>query len=179
MRIISAKLLAALASYAGASVARAAMVEFEDDRGVTHTWDKSKKANVGVRAGVGGLSLHQLGMQKDQLKAYWGLWGIRGSDFNPEDPGAGSMYPDADPTEDEADFFSEAVNMSPGCWQNPRGCFRWDAEFDDDVRIMANTTQVDFILFIDTNEGSSRLMRLVIGGLVSILYLTFLAVAHP
>lgn len=152
------KLLAALALCGGVSDSRAAT--FEDDRGHEHTWDSDKKARVCLRAGVGGLSLHQLGMQADQLVCYWGLWGIRGSDFDPEDPSKGSIYPEADPTADEADFFEGAINMSPGCWKNPRGCFRWDYELMSNVTGLVESDQVDFILFIDNgNDGHMKEME--------------------
>ena len=52
----------------------------------------------------------------------------------------------------------------------------WYWEIVDTMRKLSLTC---FILFIDTNQGSSRLMRLVIGGLVSTLYLTFLTIAQP
>jgi len=148
------KLLAALALSASASISRAEIVTFEDDRFVTHTWDNSKKAKICTRAGVGGLSLHQLGMQSDQLYCYYGLWGIRGSDFDPENPDVGSIYPEADPTPDEATFFKDAINLSPGCWKNPRGCFRWDEGLDDEIRNMVNTSQIDFIVTIDNGNDA-------------------------
>ena len=53
-------------------------------------------------------------MQAEQLVCYWGLWGIRGSDFDPENPAAGSIYPEADPTAEEAGFFEGAINMRYG-----------------------------------------------------------------
>lgn len=127
-------------------------VTFVDDRGVEHTWDNSNKAKVGVRAGVGAVSLYHMGMRADQLVATWGLWGVRGSDFDPEDPAAGSLYPEADPSEEEAAFLASAKNLSPSCWKNPRGCFRWDNITD----VLNMRNEIDFILLID-NASSGHL----------------------
>lgn len=157
LRPALSQFLAALTLCTSVSDTRAVVTSFEDDRGYTHTWDSAKKARVCTRAGVGGLSLHQLGMQAEQLVCYWGLWGIRGSDFDPENPAAGSIYPEADPTAEEAGFFEGAINMSPGCWKNPRGCFRWDYELMSNVTDLLETDRVDFILTID--NGNDPHMR--------------------
>lgn len=127
---------------------------FMDDRGKEHTWDNSRKAKVGVRAGVGAVSLYHMGMRSDQLAATWGLWGVRGSDFDPNDPTAGSMYPEADPSPEEAAFLSSARNLSPSCWTNPRGCFRWDNITD----VLEMREEIDFLLLID-NASSGHLDR--------------------
>jgi len=128
----------------------AEILTFEDDRGATFTRDSSMgKSRVGVRAGVGGVSLFHMGMTADQLTATWGLWGIRGSDFDPENPQAGSMYPDVDPGVEEAAFLASAENLSPSCWKNPRGCFR----FDNVTDVIALKDEIDYLLLID-NGGS-------------------------
>lgn len=118
---------------------------FRDDRGVTHTWDNTVKAKVAVRAGIGGVSLFHMGMKSDQLIATWGLWGIRGSDFDPENPSAGSIFPVVDPGPEEAAFLASAVNLSPSCYKNPRGCFQMDNVTD----LVALRDQIDFVLFVD------------------------------
>jgi len=148
------ELLATLALCLSVSITRAAEVTFEDDRGVIFKRDNAKKAKICVRAGVGGLSLAQLGMKSEQLVCYWGLWGIRGSDFDPENPAGGSIYPEADPTIEEAALFEGAINFSPSCWKNPRGCFRWDEENTTDIINLVESGEVDFILTIDNGNDS-------------------------
>jgi len=118
---------------------------FLDDRGVTHTFTGSPK--IGVRAGIGGRSLYHMGLPEEQLAAIWGLWAIRGSDFDPENPEAGSIYGDQDPGIDETNFLSTARNLSPSCWKNPRGCFRWDSL--DDLVEMHQNGELDYIILID------------------------------
>ena len=126
---------------------------FLDDRGVTHTWDSTQKAKVGVRAGVGGVSLYHMGMREDQLVVTWGLWGIRGSDFDPTDETTygNSIFPDADPGPEEAKFLASAANLSPSCYTNPRGCFRWDNVTD--VITLYESGDLDFVLLIDNASG--------------------------
>jgi len=142
--------LSALLSFSIAVSVRAEILTFEDDRGKTFTRETSEgKARVGVRAGVGGVSLFHMGMTADQLTASWGLWGIRGSDYDPEDPQKGSMYPDADPGVEETAFLASSVNLSLSCWKNPRGCFR----FDNVTDVIALKDQIDYLLLID-NGGS-------------------------
>jgi len=68
--------LSALLSFSIAVSVRAEILTFEDDRGKTFTRETSEgKAGVGVRAGVGGVSLFHMGMTADQLTASWGLKG--------------------------------------------------------------------------------------------------------
>lgn len=126
---------------------------FRDDRGVTHEWDNTVKAKVAVRAGIGGVTLFHMGMTSDQLVATWGLWGIRGSDFDPENPSAGSVFPELDPGPEEAAFLASAVNLSPSCWKNPRGCFRIDNVTD----LVALQDQIDFVLYIDNGVDETFL----------------------
>lgn len=78
---------------------------FRDDRGVVHSWDNAAKAKIGVGAATGGVSLFHMGLAVDQLVAIWGMWGIRGSTFDPENPTAGSNFPEVDPGPEEAAFF--------------------------------------------------------------------------
>ncbi|KAG7341345.1 hypothetical protein IV203_023296 [Nitzschia inconspicua] len=122
---------------------------FVDDRGVQHTWDESTKARVAVRAGIGAVSLYHMGMREEQLAATWGLWGVRGSDFDPENPSQGSIYPEADPSPEEAAFLASAVNLSPSCWKNPRGCFQWD----DTAEVLGMRDEIDFIVNIDNGSA--------------------------
>jgi len=134
---------------------QAEMLRFEDDRGMVFTRDSKEgkagngKATVAVRAGVGGVSLYDMGMTADQLIASWGLWAIRGSDFDPEDYGKETMYPDADPDKETSDFLASSINVSPSCWKNPRGCFR----FDNVTDLINMKDEIDYLLMID--NGSS------------------------
>jgi len=124
---------------------------FVDDRGMEFTWpdDASTDPKIAVRAGVGGVSLYHMGLRSEQLTAIWGLWSIRGSSFDPLQPTVPSNYPQFDPTPDETAFLQSAINLSPSCWQNPRGCFRWD-----NVTDLSNLQdEIDFVIIID--NGSS------------------------
>jgi len=133
-------------------IAGVSAATFRDDRGIEHSWDDTLKAKVGVRAGIGAVSLYHTGMRSDQLTATWGLWGVRGSDFDPENPTAPSIYPEADPSPEEAAFLASATNLSPSCWKNPRGCFRWDNITD----LLNMRNDIDFVLMID-NASSGHL----------------------
>jgi hypothetical protein len=126
---------------------------FQDDRGVVHTWDNSVKAKIGVEATLGGISLFHMGMQAEQLAAVWGLWGIRGTTFDPENPSAGSNFPELDPGPEEAAFLSSAVNLSPSCYTNPRGCWQVDNITD----LIALQDQIDFIVNVDNGYDYSMI----------------------
>jgi hypothetical protein len=141
---------------------------FQDDLGVTHEWDNTVKAKIAVRAGIGGISLFHMGMTSDQLVATWGLWGIRGSNFDPENPSAGSIFPEVDPGVDEAAFLASAVNLSPSCWKNPRGCFQVDNVTD----LVALQDQIDFVLFVD-NGVDENFVEIVNAGFSVIFVDTF------
>lgn len=120
--------------------------QFRDDRGKVFNIEGSPK--IAVRAGIGGLSLYHFGMSADQVVAVWGLWGIRGSDLdltNPQEPSSTITYPDADPTPEEIAFLQQAINLSPGCYNNPRGCFRWD----NTSQVLALRDEIDYIVSID------------------------------
>ena len=162
-----AKWLAVMAVAACSLVVDAAT--FIDNRGLEFTWDNTKKAKIATRAGVGGISLYHMGMTEDQLVASWGLWAIRGSDFNPEDPLTAGTYPE-DPQPDEAAFLGSSINLSPSCWQNPRGCFRWD-NVTDVINLYENG-EIDFVVYID-NGNDSGISEAVEAGIPVIFVDTF------
>jgi hypothetical protein len=118
---------------------------FFDDRGTTHEWDNTVKAKVAVRAGVGGLSLFHMGMTADQLVAVWDNWAIRGSEYDPKNPTAASIFPEMDPGPEETAFLASAINLSPSCYTNPRGC----GQIDNMTDLFALEDQIDFVLYID------------------------------
>jgi hypothetical protein len=118
---------------------------FLDDRGTTHEWDNTVKAKVAVRAGVGGLSLFHMGMTADQLVAVWDDWAIRGSELDPENPDAAPIFPEMGPTPEEIAFLSSAINLSPSCYLNSRGC----GQIDNITDLFALRDEVDFFLYID------------------------------
>jgi hypothetical protein len=122
---------------------------FTDDLG--NQFNFEGKPKIATRAGIGALSLFHLGMEPEQLVAVWGLWGIRGTDLDPANPEAGSIYPDADPTPEEVAFLSQAVNLSPGCYTNPRGCFQWDNITD----LQEIADQIDYVIQIDNGVDES------------------------
>ena len=126
---------------------------FVDDRGIEFTWDNAKKAKIAVRAGVGGISLFDMGMTDDQLVASWGLWAIRGSDYDPEDPLTAGTFPE-DPGPEHAAFFASSINLSPSCWQNARGCFNPD-NYTDLVNLY-DSGDIDFVLYIDNGVAGRK-----------------------
>jgi len=120
--------------------------KFIDDVG--KEFDFPKNAKVGARAGIGALSLYHLGM-RDQLTTLWGLWSIRGSDLDVDNPEAGSVYTESDPTPEEVAWLKTKINLSPGCYTNPRGCSRWDNQ----TIIEENADAFDYILFIGNGNN--------------------------
>jgi len=123
--------------------------KFTDDVG--REFDFNENDKFASRAATGALSLYHMGIE-DQISSIWGLWSIRGSDLDIDNPEAGSIYPESDPVTEEVLWLHTKNNMSPGCHTNPRGCFRWDdisfvEEFKDEI---------DYILFID-NGGDSNM----------------------
>ncbi|GAX12222.1 hypothetical protein FisN_1Hu151 [Fistulifera solaris] len=126
---------------------------FQDDRGVVHTWDNSVKARIGINAGTGAVTLFHMGMKADQLAAIWGLWGLWGSTFDPENPSAGSVFPEMDPGPEEAAFLASAVNLSPSCYKNPRGCW----QIDNITDLVAIKDQIDFIVNMDNGYDLSMI----------------------
>jgi len=121
--------------------------EFTDDLGRTFNFKKSDK--FGTRAATGALSLYRMGIE-DQITSIWGLWSIRGSNLDVDNPALGSYFPDADPVEEEVVWLHTKNNLSPECYTNPRGCFRWD-----DIELVKQyQDEIDYILFID-NGGDS------------------------
>lgn len=121
--------------------------QFVDDVGRTFNFKKTDQ--FATRAATGALSLYRMGIE-DQITSVWGLWSIRGSDLDVDNPAAGSRYPESDPSIDEVIWLKTKNNMSPGCYTNPRGCFQWDSidlvkEFQDEI---------DYILFIDNGVNS-------------------------
>jgi len=127
------------------------------------------KPRVGVRAGVGGVSLYHLGMREDQMKVIWGLWSIRGSDLDIDNPEAGSRYPESDPNVEEVNFFKKMINISPSCHTNPRGCFRWD-----NMTILTEVkSEIDYILFIDNGGDSGMKVATAETGLPVVFIDTF------
>jgi len=122
---------------------------FTDDLGREFTFTGNEK--FATRAATGALSLYRMGIQ-DQITAIWGLWSIRGSDLDVDDPEAGSRYPESDPDVEEVNWLHTKINMSPGCYTNPRGCFRWDSI----AHVKNNSESIDYILFID-NGGDDNM----------------------
>ena len=94
---------------------------------------------------------HTVGMREDQIKATWGLWSIRGSDLDINNPEAGSRYPESDPTPEEVEFLHGLINLSPSCHTNPRGCFR----IDNVTLVEEYKSEFDYILFIDNGGDDS------------------------
>jgi len=122
--------------------------KFTDDRNVEFNF--VGKPRIATRAATGGLSLYHFGMREDQITTIWGLWSIRGSDLDVNNPEAGSHYPDADPNVEEVEFLRKANNLSPGCYTNPRGCFRWD-----NLTILEEyRDEFDYIVYIDNGNDS-------------------------
>jgi len=85
---------------------------FTDDLGVTHTTtsDKPKIVAWAHRA----VTLAHYGLDETQLLGTYGEWANSGSDYDFENPEAGSSFP-ADPTPDEMRLLTKVVNLSPGC----------------------------------------------------------------
>jgi len=122
--------------------------KFIDDLGREYNFKGSDK--FGSRAATGALSLYRMGL-RDEISSIWGLWSIRGSDLDIDNPEAGSRYPDADPSVDEVNWLHTKNNLSPGCHTNPRGCFRWD----NTSMVEKYADDIDYILFIDNGNDSS------------------------
>jgi len=122
---------------------------FMDDTG--RLFDFVGKPKIAVRAGVGALSLYHFGISAEQVTAVWGLWYVRGSNFDIDNPEAGSLYTDIDPTPDEVEFLKSAVNLSPNCFNNKRGCFQWDS-IDD---VIAVKDEIDYIIYIDNGADQN------------------------
>lgn len=139
---------------------------FMDDRGREFIFEGKPK--IAVRAGIGALSLYHFGMGPDQIVAVWGLWGIRGTDLDVNNPDAGSIYYDADPTAEEVEFLKQAINLSPGCYTNPRGCFQWDNTSD----VLAIRDQIDYIVYID-NGSDGKILEADAEGIPVIFIDTF------
>jgi len=119
---------------------------FIDDTG--RIFDFEDKPRIAVRAGVGALSLYHFGLPTEQLAAIWGLWFVRGSDFDIFNPEAGSIYPDADPTPDEIEYLRSAINLSPDCYEKNNLCFQWDDTND----VAALKDEIDYIIYIDNGQ---------------------------
>jgi len=85
---------------------------FTDDLGVTHTTtsDKPKVVAWAHRA----VTLAHYGLDESQLLGTYGEWANSGSDYDFENPEAGSSFP-ADPTPEEMRLLTKVVNLSPGC----------------------------------------------------------------
>jgi hypothetical protein len=142
---------------------------FVDDRGLEFTWDNTKKAKIATRAATGGLSLFDMGMTEDQFVATWGLWAIRGSDYDPEDPLTPGTF-DEDPGPEAAAFLGSAINLSE-CRSNPRGCFRFDN--GTDVINLYEAGEIDFVLFIDNGSADETFVPLEDVGVPVIFVDTF------
>jgi len=142
---------------------------FVDDRGLEFTWDNAKKAKVVTRAATGGLSLFHMGMTDDQLVATWGLWAIRGSDYDPDDPFTPGTFAE-DPGKEAAAFLDSAINLSE-CRSNPRGCFRFDN--GTDVLNLYEAGDIDFVLNIDNGNSDEVFMPLEDVGVPVIFVDTF------
>jgi len=121
--------------------------KFIDDRGVEFNFEGTPK--LATRAATGALSLYRMGA-RDEITTIWGLWSIRGSDLNITNPEAGSRYPDADPSVEEVNWLHTKNNMSPSCYTNPRGCFRWD----NTSMVERFAEEIDYILVIDNGNDS-------------------------
>lgn len=159
---------AVAASYSSNCAANAAT--FVDDRGIEFTWDNTQKAKIAARAGIAGISLFHMGMTADQLVASWGLWAIRGSDFNPEDPLTPGTFPE-DPDPEAAEFLASSINLSPSCWQNPRGCFQMDNY--QDVADLYNNGEIDFVVNVDNGAGGDSYTEIEEAGVPVIFIDTF------
>jgi len=80
-------------------------------------------------------------MGLDQIKAVYGHWFNRG--YNRfSDPSRGSLFGDDDTSADEVAFLNQAVNLSPDCYQDSRGCR--DIDFD-----LLQETGVDYFVYTD------------------------------
>ena len=77
------------------------------------------------------------------------LWAIRGSNFDPENYGIATTYPDADPDFLTSEFLASSINVSPSCWKNPRGCFRFDNVND----VINLKDEIDYLLMIDNGSA--------------------------
>ena len=105
-------------------------------------------------------------MGPDQIIGVYGNWFIRGSDLDLDNPDEGSIFPEADPSPEEVSLLSQAVNLSPTCFDNRRGCFELDADrlvdlnpdyfvyidngvLAEELEAMDNPTNIE-IIFIDT-----------------------------
>jgi len=145
--------------------------KFIDDLGREFNFDGKEK--FGSRAATGALSLYRMGL-RSELTSIWGLWSIRGSDLDIDNPEAGSRYPDADPSVEEVEWLHTKNNLSPGCHTNPRGCFRWDntsmvEKFADDI---------DYILFID-NGGDSGMKTITNKTGIEVVFIDTFYEYHP
>jgi hypothetical protein len=65
-------------------------------------------------------------MGADQIVGVYGNWFIRGSNLDYNNPSAGSIFPDADPTPDEIAFLQQTTNLSPNCYNDKTGCLEID-----------------------------------------------------
>jgi len=85
---------------------------FTDDLGNIHvtTSDKPKVVAWAHRA----VTLSHYGLDESQLLGTYGEWANSGSDYDFENPEAGSSFP-ADPTPEEMRLLTKVVNLSPGC----------------------------------------------------------------
>jgi len=85
---------------------------FVDDLGVTHTTnlEKPKIVTWAHRA----VSLSHYGLDTEQLLGTYGEWANAGSDFDFNNPEAGSSFP-ADPNTEELELLKSVVNLSPSC----------------------------------------------------------------
>jgi len=146
--VVNLQSLALIAS----SITAAKAGKFIDDRGNEFDFNGSEK--FGTRAATGGVSLYRMGV-RDQITSIWGLWSIRGSDLDIDNPAAGSRYPDADPSVEEVEWLHTKNNLSPSCHTNPRGCFRWD----NTTMVERYKDEVDYILFID--NGNDKNMKTI------------------
>jgi len=126
--------------------------KFTDDLG--HEFDFKKGDKFATRAATGGLSLYHYGA-RDEITSIWGLWSIRGSDLDVANPATGSRYPESDPNVEQVEWLATKNNLSPSCYTNPRGCFR----FDNTTMVERYQNEIDYILFID--NGGDRNMKTI------------------
>lgn len=140
--------------------------KFTDDLG--NTYNFKGKPTVAVYGGIGARSLYHMGMGLDQIKAVYGIWHIRGSDLDYENPSKPTRYPDADPTLEEFEFLSNATNLSPECYTNPRGCQTMDYEILKEVN-------PDYFLYIDNGsigKGTDIIANVMdIGGVKDVVFI--------
>merc|ERR1712151_143113 len=89
-------------------------------------------------------------MSSDQVVGVYGNWFVRGSDMDLNNPIAGSLFPDSDPTPEQVNLLKQATNLSPGCYDDPNGCF----DIDFNALLALNP---DYFVYIDNGNLGEQL----------------------